>query len=326
MALAPILMQKQMNSTDRSLIEQNALFSGMDIENCVYMLDRSFLSNLDVGNRLLQPDTQNYHLHLILDGALSVYLVSQETDEHMTLHAGECVGEVSLIDGKYPSAIVIASEPTRILSIPYDTVWSLVNNIPEVAGNLLAILASRLRNGNKTMVDSQHLRKQLEQQAYVDALTGVYNRRWMEKAFPRTLHRCIRNKQPFVVMIVDIDHFKKVNDTYGHLVGDVALKAVAKCMAENMRPHDLLVRYGGEEFAMLLTEADLDSTKIIAERLLTRISEVEICANDISFHMTISIGITPTQRDDLQSLLQEADQALYRAKQTGRNRVEIFAN
>ncbi len=315
-----------MNSTDRSLIEQNALFSGMDIENCVYMLDRSFLSNLDVGNRLLQPDTQNHHLHLILEGTLSVYLVSQETDEHMTLHAGECVGEVSLIDGKYPSAIVIASEPTRILSIPYDTVWSLVNNIPEVAGNLLAILACRLRNGNKTIVDSQHLRKQLEQQAFVDALTGVYNRRWMEKAFPRTLHRCMRNKQPFVVMIADIDHFKKVNDTYGHLVGDIALKTVAKCMAENMRPHDLLVRYGGEEFAMLLTEADLDSAKVIAERLLTKISEVEICANDISFHMTLSIGITPTRRDDLQSLLQEADQALYRAKQTGRNRVEIFAN
>ncbi|BBI98369.1 diguanylate cyclase [Ferrigenium kumadai] len=314
-----------MNPTDQALIRQNALFKGMDFESFDYMLEHSIVRSLETGERLLQPEAQNHHLHLILDGSLNVYLIAQESQEHTSLRAGECVGEVSLIDGKYPSAIVVAAEPCRILSIPYDTVWSLINNSRTVTSNLLSILASRLRNDNKTIVDTQRSKSHFEHQASTDALTGVYNRHWMGKAFPRALQRCSHNKQPFAVMVVDIDHFKKINDTYGHLVGDLALKTVAKCMAENLRPHDLLARYGGEEFAVLLTEADLDAAKMVAERLRAKIAAAEIRSDDISFHVTLSIGITPTQHNEkLEHLIHEADQALYRAKQAGRNRVEVF--
>lgn len=315
-----------MKSTDRVLIEQNALFSGMDFESVEYMLEHSFVQNLEAGERLLQPDIQSHHLHLLLEGKLNVYLITQENEEHISLLPGECVGEVSLVDGKYPSAIVLAAEPTRILSIPHDTVWSLVNSSHTVAGNLLGILASRLRNDNMAIVDSQNTKRQFEHQASVDALTGIHNRHWMNQAFPRALNRCARNNQPFAVMVVDVDHFKKVNDTYGHLIGDLALKTVAKCMTENLRPHDLLARYGGEEFAVLLTEADMDAAKIVAERLRSKMAGAEIRSDDISFHITLSIGITPTQDEEtLEKLIDEADQALYRAKQQGRNRVEVFA-
>ncbi|HXU94612.1 MAG TPA: GGDEF domain-containing protein [Gallionella sp.] len=314
-----------MNATDHALIRQNALFNGMDFESFDYMLEHSIVRDLGIGERLLQPDAQNHHLHLILEGRLNVYLVAQEAQEHTSLQAGECVGEVSLIDGQYPSAIVVAGEPSRILSIPYDTVWSLINNSRTVTGNLLSILAGRLRNDNKTLIDTHRSKSHLEHQASTDALTGVYNRHWMGKAFPRALQRCSHNKQPFAVMVVDIDHFKKINDTYGHLVGDLALKTVARCMVENLRPHDLLARYGGEEFAVLLTEADLESAKMVAERLRAKIAAAEIRSDDISFHVTLSIGITPTQHEEkLEHLIHEADQALYRAKQNGRNRVEVF--
>ncbi len=315
-----------MNPADHALIRQNALFQGMDIENCNYMLEHSLVRSLDTGERLLQPDAQNHHLHLILEGRLNVYLVAQESQEQATLEAGECVGEVSLIDGKYPSAIVVAAGPSRVLSIPYDTVWSLINNSRTITGNLLALLASRLRNDNKTIADTQHWKSQFEHQASTDALTGIHNRHWMNRAFPRALQRCSHNKQPFAVMVVDIDHFKKINDTYGHLVGDLALKTVAKCMAENLRPHDLLARYGGEEFAVLLTEASLDAARRVAERLRTKIADSEIRTDGISFRVTLSIGITPTQQgDQLENLIREADEALYRAKKNGRNRVEVFA-
>jgi diguanylate cyclase (GGDEF)-like protein len=314
-----------MTPTDQTLIRQNALFHGMPPESFGYMLEHSVVRKLEPGERLLQPDIENHHLHLILEGSLNVYLIAQESQEHISLHAGECVGEVSLIDGKYPSAVVIAAETCRILSIPYDTVWSLINNSCAIAGNLLTLLARRLRNDNQAIAETQRSKMHFERQASTDTLTGVHNRHWMGEAFPRALQRCTHNKQPFAVMVVDIDHFKKVNDTYGHLVGDLALKTVAKCMAENLRPHDLLARYGGEEFAVLLTEADLDAAKMVAERLRSRIAAAEIRTNDISFHVTLSIGITPTQNDDkLENLIDEADQALYRAKQMGRNRVEVF--
>lgn len=100
-----------MNPADRTLIEQNALFNGMDNGSFDYMLEHSVMRGLAAGERLLQPDIENRHLHLILESSLNVYLIAQESQEHTSLKAGECVGEVSLIDGKFPSAIGIT--PTQ---------------------------------------------------------------------------------------------------------------------------------------------------------------------------------------------------------------------
>jgi diguanylate cyclase (GGDEF)-like protein len=257
---------------------------------------------------------------------LGIHLPEQLTQEHASLVAGECVGEISLVDGKPPSAVVIASEPTRVLAIPHDTIWSLVESSHAVALNLLSILAGRMRHDQRELVTSQSKRAHFEHQAYVDALTGVHNRHWMNDAFPRAMHRCVFNKQPFAIMIIDIDHFKRVNDTYGHLVGDIALKTVAQCMMKNFRPNDLLARYGGEEFAVLLPDTSLEDAMTVAERMRAKVADEEVRCDSISFHITISIGITRTQHEEkLETLIGEADHALYRAKELGRNRVEIFS-
>lgn len=314
-----------MNPTDLALIEKSDLFSEIDFESVKYILERCILRTLKTGERLIEPDSQNEHLHLILEGTLNVYLIEKESQQYTVLGPGECVGEISIVDGKYPSALVVAAEPLRVLSIPIDTVWSLLNNSHQVAGNLLGILVSRMRNDNKAIINSKIREKLFEQQAYIDALTGVYNRHWMNKTFPRTLQRCMRNKKPFGVMVLDIDYFKKINDAYGHLIGDVALKNIARCVQESLRPQDLMVRYGGEEFAVLLTEANLAEATMVAERLRSKVEKFEIRAREIEIRATLSIGITMTQdTDDLDHLIHEADQALYLAKQRGRNRIEIY--
>lgn len=314
-----------MDPTDRTLTEQNFLFHGMDFASVEYILEHSSVRSLAAGEKLLQPDMPNRHLHLILEGKLSVYLAAQEALEYTTLLAGECAGEISLVDGKHPSALVIATEPARVLSIPHDTVWSLADHSHEIARNLLEIIAGRMRNDNIALIATQNRKTQFEHQACVDALTGIYNRHWMDNAFPRALHRCALDRQHLAVMVVDIDHFKPVNDTYGHLVGDLALKIVARCMAENLRPHDLLARYGGEEFAVLLPNTAMEEAKAIAERLRAMIADTEICYGDVVFRVTISIGIAPVQHEaTLENLIREADLALYRAKELGRNRVEVF--
>ena len=208
--------------------------------------------------------------------------------------------------------------------MPHDTVWSLVDHSHEVARNLLAIIAGRMRNDNNALISSRNARMQFEHQASVDALTGVHNRHWMDESFPRALSRCMRNKQPVTLMIADIDFFKRVNDTYGHLVGDVALKTVAKCMAKNLRPFDLLVRYGGEEFALLLPGTGHVGADTLAERLRSMIAGCKIRSGNVQFQVTISIGIAFAHDEKtLEVLLEEADHALYRAKELGRNRVEI---
>lgn len=315
-----------MNAQDRALTEQNTLFEGMDFSNVEYMLERCTLRDLATGEKLLQPEVENRHLYMILSGELSVHLVGQATLEHASLVAGECTGEISLVDGKNPSALVVAAKPTRVLVVPHDTVWSMVDQSHDVARNLLAIIAGRMRNDNSALITSHNKRAQYEHQATVDALTGVHNRRWMSEAFPRVLHRCKLDSSNSAILVIDIDFFKRVNDTYGHLVGDVALKSLAKIMQVNLRPHDLLVRYGGEEFAILLPDTGIEQARSIAERLRTMVAANEIVSGDLAFKITVSIGIAPTtQEGSLEDFFGAADRALYRAKELGRNRVEISA-
>jgi diguanylate cyclase (GGDEF)-like protein len=315
-----------MRDQDRTAIEQNLLFRNLDFSSVEYMLERSVLRELNSGDKLLQPELPNEHLYLILEGELRVHLTAQQTEEHATLRAGECTGEISLVDGKNPSALVVAAKPTRVLAVPHDTIWSLVDQSHDVARNLLAIIAGRMRNDNSALISSHNQRAQYEHQATVDALTGVHNRRWMNDAFPRVLHRCALNKQHSAVMMLDIDHFKLVNDSYGHLVGDAALKSLADIMQHNLRPHDLLVRYGGEEFAILLPDTALEEARSIAERLRKMVAANEVVSHGVAFKITVSSGIASIDDvGELESSFAQADEALYRAKEGGRNRVEIAA-
>lgn len=315
-----------MEASDYDTTAKNLFFQGVDFSSVEYVMEQCTIRQLAAGEVLLQPDIPSNHLYLILEGELSVQLHAQEPLKHTSLIAGEYAGEISLIDGKPPSAFVVAATAARVLSVPHDTVWSLVNRSHEFPRNLLRIVAARLRNDNNILIESQNNQIKLEHQASVDALTGVHNRRWMNEAFPRAINRCVRNSTPIAVLLVDIDHFKRVNDTHGHLAGDTALRTIAANLAKNLRPHDMMARYGGEEFAILLPDTDLHVAKMVAERLRSSAEQGEVQHDALNFRITISIGIAPSQQEEaLETLIAEADQALYRAKQLGRNRVEVFS-
>ncbi|WP_349431484.1 sensor domain-containing diguanylate cyclase [Methylomarinum sp. Ch1-1] len=166
----------------------------------------------------------------------------------------------------------------------------------------------------------------------VDTLTGVNNRRFLEQRIGEELDRSQRNDQPLTCLFLDIDYFKKVNDTYGHQVGDQVLMAVAGAIKKQLRSNDVLARYGGEEFVALLTNIGEDMACAIAERIRISIKELPIQFNDEGIAVTISIGSAtylPGRRVQMSSaeiaakLIQNADAALYQAKNNGRNRVEI---
>jgi diguanylate cyclase len=167
-----------------------------------------------------------------------------------------------------------------------------------------------------------------ERLAIVDPLTGLFNRRQLFSLAERQLAEALRHEQPLSVVMFDIDHFKKVNDNYGHAAGDKVLSILSSSVERILRKSDSVGRYGGEEFVILLPQTDLDSARLLAERLRIEIAELAIDLDHDRISVTISAGIAglsaPKVDDRIDRLIDRADQALYLAKQNGRNRTEIY--
>ncbi|VWB38693.1 diguanylate cyclase [Burkholderia diffusa] len=165
--------------------------------------------------------------------------------------------------------------------------------------------------------------------ADTDALTGLSNRRRLDRILKAECHEAIRARTPISLLFIDLDRFKGYNDTYGHVAGDAALAAVARCIVENLRhPGDNACRYGGEEFVVVLPNATERHAYDVAERIRTAVESQNLAhALNESGRVTVSIGIVtwrPDRGDDLAALLHAADSAVYRAKARGRNRIVVF--
>lgn len=166
-------------------------------------------------------------------------------------------------------------------------------------------------------IELRDLMTHYEQQAMTDALTSLLNRRGGEDAIGRHIARCRRLETAFSVILIDIDHFKKINDRYGHSVGDLVISSVAKVIKETVRQSDLAVRWGGEEFLVCLPDTDLCGAITTAEKLRQAIEKTDL---DITT-TTASFGCAELGEDDFEVALARADMHLYMAKSKGRNRV-----
>lgn len=167
----------------------------------------------------------------------------------------------------------------------------------------------------------------LELQANRDSLTGIRNRRSFYEQGKEELKRALRYKEPLIALMVDADYFKKVNDTYGHAVGDLVLKELALTMKEVLREVDLLGRVGGEEFAVLLLRTSVPEALEVAERLRLKIAALKVKVPEggsVSFTVSIGLAVLTETDQDLESLFKKADSALYAAKKQGRNRVVSY--
>lgn len=189
-----------------------------------------------------------------------------------------------------------------------------------------------LSNQAATTINRANVYAEILKHATLDALTGFYNRRQLEERIKQEIASAQRQKTPLCAIMTDIDHFKNVNDTYGHAVGDLVLKTVSRVMRSQLREYDIAGRYGGEEFALLLPFTKLKEAKMVAERLRKTIETTKIDISEVNpdidkkeINVTISLGIYEFKNDDAEDdLLKKADKALYEAKGTGRNRVIVY--
>jgi diguanylate cyclase (GGDEF)-like protein len=310
----------------RSLFNSLDLFRGVrpdDVQNLLQSCDRRDLAE---GELLLSPGERNEHVFIVLSGSVNVHVGSPDTPVIATMEPGECVGEMSIIEDRDPSAYVKGAEDTHLLVIHQSILWNMVDASHAFAKNLLVVLSERVRSHNRVIANNFGELKKFERHATTDALTSLANRHAMEEAFPQLISKCLENEKPVSLMMIDVDNFKQFNDMFGHIAGDRALSAVSRVLRTQFRPRDLLVRYGGDEFAILLPDVDTEQAVAIGERVRQAVSGETGDGSDslIQIPLKISMGIAELQpQGTLDSLIRAADKALYRAKHAGRNKVSI---
>ncbi|MCF8069654.1 MAG: GGDEF domain-containing protein [Desulfobacterales bacterium] len=187
--------------------------------------------------------------------------------------------------------------------------------------NLKSNLQEMRKDFNAALEHSQ----QLEQEMLTDPLTGAYNRRAYDRRVKEEMERYQRYKQPLSMLLLDIDHFKQVNDTYGHAIGDKCLIEIVQKVKANIRNCDFLGRYGGEEFAVILPETNSESARLVAEKLRMAVEKTTFLHKDETVKITISTGVTgatPSDKDH-STLFDRMDKAMYEAKASGRNKVVV---
>jgi diguanylate cyclase (GGDEF)-like protein len=246
-----------------------------------------------------QPGQLGYHVYQSIESQSTAVLVDEHASLIVPLQArGRVTGVLLLLrDAEHP----FTEDDQRLVS-------------------LLASLSA-------VAVDNAHLYQKTERMATTDALTDLFNYRYFHQALAQECARAKRQGFPVGVLMADLDHFKLVNDRYGHPKGDEVLREVARVAQLELRRTDVLARLGGEEFAALLPGANVAAVSHVGEKLRAAVARIELpSGNSLGpIHATISVGgvTLPPERAEPRVLLDLADQALFRAKQSGRNRVEI---
>jgi diguanylate cyclase (GGDEF)-like protein len=305
------------------------------------------------GEVIFREGDANDAVYIVESG--SVAIIKAENKQKSVILAKleppQMLGELGVLCDMPRNATAQALEDSWLEVIPRNDFTSWISRDPQAALRVMQTLALRLHEADAIIAKQQaapeqisdadlreinkkltrhieEIKKQrlrLEDQAIRDSLTGLYNRRHLDKALDRELTRAKRYGFPISLAMVDLDHFKNVNDTYGHKAGDEVLRALGALLQSTSREEDIPCRYGGEEFLVVLPRMPLVIARQRAEHWREAFSKQKTCYGDCEIASTMSIGLAtyPDHAATAEALIDSADRALYRAKSAGRNRLVV---
>ena len=304
------------------------LFEGTDQSKVASLIADCEVLLIPGGQTLPAGSGNSARLFIVLSGAMSSVSGNDSSggsdSSPLTVLPGECAGELSVLDEASSSQLFQAVQDSDVLVIRAEKLWQLIDLANGVARNLLRLLSFRVRAANAQIRRRQKLGEFYRQLSMVDGLTNLQNRAWLDDQLPRMIANAHTNALPMAIIMIDLDHFKRFNDTFGHQLGDHALQVAAKVLSAALRPTDFAVRYGGEEMMVILQHADQKAGLMVAQRLCERMRESVVFSDmrEPLPHVTASFGLACLQESqDAAALMGAADAALYRAKHAGRDQV-----
>lgn len=300
------------------------LFNGVPSELINQIMSEQSICTIPAGQFLVKKDLKNNTLYLLLKGEVEIYL--EEYGEPLKkVGPGNIIGEISVIDQKSATASAIALCDCRVIVFGEKLLWEFIKQSHVFAINFILLITNRFRSVNSQVVSSLIRQRLSEQKAVIDSLTRLYNRGWLNENFPGLLERCKKDHRPFSYLMIDVDHFKQINDNYGHQTGDLVLQRTAELLTHLSRANDFAVRYGGEEMALLLPNTDSENGLVIAERIRKLIEQNNIeYTSGKTLSISVSIGVSSLMDSETcTDLIRLADEALYYAKSHGRNQIKF---
>lgn len=322
-----------MNAT-AELLRHVEIFSLLEGAELDALTRRLHARGVESGSLIFEEGDGGSELFIVQTGrvSVSVRLNNGLEQEIAEFRAGDFFGEMSIFEDAPRSASCRTKEKSTLLSLQKEDFYRLTAEHPQVSIKLmhkmLSIITWRLRNTSEFVSDMVEWGEEARRRAITDELTGVYNRRFLDEALEGYFAAARDSGKPLSLIMVDLDHFREINETYGPKEGDRTIVAAVSAFKKVLREHDVIARYGGDEFTVILPETGLREAGRVAERMRREIerraggpASPEAGASGVRVTTSQGVAAYPDNGRDAGTVRAKADEALYRAKETGRNRV-----
>ncbi len=318
-------------SVTSEFLKSVAIFSLLEPEETEKIAAALRRVEAPAGSVLFRQGDDGDELYIVQRGAIasSIELPDGASREIALFHAGDFFGEMSIFEEAPRSATCQAKEDSVVLSLRDEEFFAFISAHPQIAikvmYRMLNIVTQRLEKTGAFLADMVTWGEKARKRAITDELTGVYNRRFLEDVMPDYLRTAQGTNSPLTLIMVDLDRFREINEAYGNQMGDRAILEAVSAFRRHLSEKDIIARYGGDEFTVLLPQTGLERAAEIAEAICREVRELTFLrdAGGAITRVTTSQGIAsyPDCATDLRSLRLAADEALYRAKDTGKDRV-----
>ena len=307
------------------------MFSLLTVEEIMRIIDLMRYIDIDEEKILFNEGDDGNELFIVKSGRIAsfVRLPNGNRREIAEFKTGDFFGEMSIFENAPRSATCYAREKSILFSLRERDFFELILYNPDIATKImyrmLNIATERLQEKSEFLSDMFQWGEEARRRAITDELTGIYNRRYLDDALDEYFEKAKNSNKSMSIMMIDIDHFREINEIYSHEQVDQAIIAVVSTFKKHLREKDIFARYGGDEFTVILPETSLEDAKLIANKICRDVAALNLVEvfNGDKQQVTISLGIAsyPESTEDLETLCNIADQSLYKAKEEGKNRV-----